>query len=133
MPIVLAHQQIASHQSSRKRSGRPTKLRAVLDALKPGVTLVIYKPDRITRSMKELLVLLEDELRARDANLENLTGIRAGLHKPNGQTIADKMLMLFMVAAMAAEMERELIHERTMSGPGRRSRPRPLRRSCAKR
>jgi hypothetical protein len=37
-----------------------------------------------------------------------------GLHKPNGQSIADKML--FMVAAMAAETERELIHERTMGG-----------------
>jgi DNA invertase Pin-like site-specific DNA recombinase len=35
-------------------------------------------------------------------------------HKPNGQTIADKML--FMVAATAAEMERELIHERTVDG-----------------
>jgi DNA invertase Pin-like site-specific DNA recombinase len=64
--------------------------------------------------MKELLVLLEDELHARKVNLEILTGICAGLHKPNGQTIADKML--FMVAAMAAEMERELIHERTMDG-----------------
>jgi DNA invertase Pin-like site-specific DNA recombinase len=100
-------------ETASTRGGRP-KLRAVLDALKPGDTLVIYKPDRIARSMKELLVLLEDELHARDVNLEILTGICAGLHKPNGQTIADKML--FMVAAMAAEMERELIHERTMDG-----------------
>jgi DNA invertase Pin-like site-specific DNA recombinase len=75
---------------------------------------VIYKPDRIARSMKELLVLLEDELHAREVNLRILTGICAGLHKPNGQTIADKML--FMVAAMAAEMERELISERTFDG-----------------
>jgi DNA invertase Pin-like site-specific DNA recombinase len=64
--------------------------------------------------MKELLVLLEDELHAREVNLEILTGICAGLHKPNGQTIADKML--FMVAAMAAEMERDLIQERTLDG-----------------
>jgi len=82
--------------------------------LKPGDTLVIYKPDRIARSMKELLVLLEDELHGRNASLEILTGICAGLHKPNGQTIADKML--FMVAAMAAEMERDLIQERTLDG-----------------
>ncbi|GAA0948331.1 recombinase family protein [Actinocorallia libanotica] len=87
---------------------------AVLETLKPGDTLVIYKPDRIARSMKELLVLLEDELHARQVNLEVLTGICAGTHRPNGQSIADKML--FMVAAMAAEMERELIHERTMDG-----------------
>ena len=75
---------------------------------------MIYKPDRVARSMKELLVLLEDELHAREINLEILTGICAGLHQPDGQTIADKML--FMVAAMAAEMERDLIHERTMDG-----------------
>jgi DNA invertase Pin-like site-specific DNA recombinase len=60
--------------------------------------------------MKELLVLLEDELHAREVNLEILTGICAGLHKPDGQTIADKILF------MAAEMERDLIHERTMDG-----------------
>ncbi len=51
--------------------------------------------------MKELLVLLEDQLHARGINLHILTGICAGIHCPNGATIADKML--FMVAAMAAE------------------------------
>jgi DNA invertase Pin-like site-specific DNA recombinase len=100
-------------ETASTRGVRP-KLAAMLRALRPGDTLVIYKPDRVARSMKELLVLLEDELHAREVNLEILTGICAGLHRPNGQTIADKML--FMVAAMAAEMERELIHERTMDG-----------------
>ena len=100
-------------ETASTRGTRP-KLTATLRALRPGDTLVIYKPDRIARSMKELLVLLEDELHARDVSLEILAGICAGLHKPNGQTIAGKML--FMVAAMAAEMERELIHERTMDG-----------------
>jgi DNA invertase Pin-like site-specific DNA recombinase len=91
--------------------------------LAPG-TLVVYKPDRVARCMKELLVLVQDELHARDVNVHILTGICAGLHKPNGQTMADKML--FMVAAMAAEMERELIRERTPDGlaaaeaPGRK-------------
>jgi DNA invertase Pin-like site-specific DNA recombinase len=100
-------------ETASTRSARP-KLREVLGSLKPADTLVIYKPDRIARSMKELLVLLEGELHAREVNLEILTGICAGTHKPNGQSIADKML--FMVAAMAAEMERDLIHERTMDG-----------------
>jgi len=75
---------------------------------------VIYKPDRVARSMKELLVLLEDQLHAREINLHILTGICAGLHRPTGATIADKML--FMVAAMAAELERDLIRERTLDG-----------------
>jgi DNA invertase Pin-like site-specific DNA recombinase len=100
-------------ETASTRGARP-KLTAALRTLRPGDTLVIYKPDRVARSMKELLVLMEDELHAREVNLEILTGICAGLHKPDGQTIADKML--FMVAAMAAEMERDLIHERTVDG-----------------
>jgi DNA invertase Pin-like site-specific DNA recombinase len=100
-------------ETASTRDGRP-KLHAALDMLKPGDTLVIYKPDRVARSMKELLVLLEDQLHARGVKLHILTGICAGLHRPDGATIADKML--FMVAAMAAEMERDLIRERTMDG-----------------
>lgn len=64
--------------------------------------------------MKELLVLLEDHLHARGINLHILSGICADLHRPDGATIADKML--FMVAAMAAEMKRDLIRERTLDG-----------------
>src|SRR5260370_7265372 len=94
--------------------GQLPNLRVTLGSLKPGDALVIYKPARIARSMKELLVLLEAELHAREVNLHILTGICAGLHRPDGQTIADKML--FMVAAMAAEMERDLISERTLDG-----------------
>jgi len=88
----------ARRSTASTRAERP-KLRATLATLKPGDTLVIYKPDRIARSMKELLVLLEDQLHAREINLHILTGICAGLHRPSGATIADKMLL--MVAAMA--------------------------------
>ena len=100
-------------ETASTRDGRP-KLYSTLGALHAGDTLVIYKPDRVARSMKELLVLLEDQLHACGINLHILTGICAGLHRPDGNTIADKML--FMVAAMAAEMERDLIRERTMDG-----------------
>jgi len=100
-------------ETATTRGDRP-QLRRTLGLLKPGDTLVVYKPDRVARSMKELLNLLEDQLHAREINLHILTGICAGLHRPNGQTVADKML--FMVAAMAAEMERELIQERTLDG-----------------
>lgn len=55
------------------RGERP-KLRAILDRLQPGDTLVIYKPDRVARSTKELLVFVEDDLRARGIVLEILTG-----------------------------------------------------------
>jgi DNA invertase Pin-like site-specific DNA recombinase len=111
--LASAHCREVVVETASTRDGRP-KLHAALDMLKPGYTLVIYKPDRVARSMKELLVLLEDQLHGRGASLHILTGICAGLHRPDGATIADKML--FMVAAMAAEMERDLIRERTLDG-----------------
>lgn len=111
--LASAHCRQVIVETASTRTDRP-ELRRALELLHVGDTLVIYKPDRVARSMKELLVLLEDQLHARGINLHILTGICAGLHRPAGATMADKML--FMVAAMAAEMERELIRERTLDG-----------------
>ncbi len=111
--LAGAHCREVLVETASTRGERP-QLLAALGMLKAGDTLVVYKPDRVARSMKELLVFLEDQLHARGINLHILTGICAGLHRPNGATIADKML--FMVAAMAAEMERDLIRERTLDG-----------------
>lgn len=111
--LAAAHCREVVVETASTRDARP-KLQVTLAALRPGDTLVIYKPDRVARSMKELLVLLEDQLHARGINLHILSGICAGLHRPDGNTIADKML--FLVAAMAAEMERDLIRERTLDG-----------------
>ncbi|MER7366335.1 recombinase family protein [Nonomuraea wenchangensis] len=105
--------EIVEETISTRRKDRP-KLQATLAMLKAGDTLVITKPDRVARSVKELLAFLEDELAPRGINLHILTGICAGIHRPTGQSIADKML--FMVAAMAAEMERDLISERILEG-----------------
>jgi DNA invertase Pin-like site-specific DNA recombinase len=113
--LAAAHCREIVIETASTRAARP-KLRSTVAGLHTGDTLVIYKPDRVARSMKELLVLLEDQLHARGINLHILTGICAGLHRPDGNTIADKML--FMVAAMAAEMERDLIRERTLDGLG---------------
>ncbi len=111
--LAGAHCREVVVETASTRGERP-KLRATLDRLQPGDTLVIYKPDRIARSMKELLVFIEDELHARGIVLEILTGVCAGLHRPDGATIADRLL--FAVAALAAELERELIRERTLDG-----------------
>ena len=111
--LAAAHCREIITETASTRGDRP-RLRQALSQLQAGDTLVIYKPDRVARSMKELLVLLEDQLHARGINLHILTGICAGIHRPHGATIADKML--FMVAAMAAEMERDLIRERTLDG-----------------
>jgi DNA invertase Pin-like site-specific DNA recombinase/DNA-binding CsgD family transcriptional regulator len=111
--LAAAHCREILVETASSRDARPQLSRA-LAMLRAGDTLVIYKPARVARSMKELLVLLEDQLHARGINLHILSGICAGLHRPDGNTIADKML--FMVAAMAAEMERDLIRERTLDG-----------------
>ncbi len=100
-------------ETASTRNGHPELLR-VLAMLRPGGTLVIYKPGRSARSVKELLVLLEGELRPRGISLHILPGICAGLHRPDGATSAGTML--FRVAAMAAEMERDLIRERALDG-----------------
>lgn len=107
--LAAAHCREIVVETASTRGDRP-KLREALGKLQAGDTLVIYKPDRVARSMKELLVLLEDELHARGINRHILTGICAGIHRPDGATIADKMLF------MAAEMERDLIRERTLDG-----------------
>jgi DNA invertase Pin-like site-specific DNA recombinase len=99
--LAAAHCREIIVETASTRGDRP-RLREALGRLQAGDTLVIYKPDRVARSMKELLVLLEDQLHARGINLHILTGICAGVHRPDGATIADKML--FMVAAMAAEI-----------------------------
>jgi len=111
--LAVAHCREIVVETASTHGARP-KLHTTLATLRPGDTLVIYKPDRVAGSMKELLALLEDQLHARGINLHILTGIGAGLYRPDGNTIADKML--FMVAAMAAEMERDLIRERTLDG-----------------
>jgi DNA invertase Pin-like site-specific DNA recombinase len=109
--LAAAHCREVIVETASTRDARP-KLHAALGMLRAGDTLVIYKPDRLAGSVKELLVLLEDHLHARGLSLHILSGICAGLHRPDGAAIADKML--FMVAAMAAEMERDLIRERTL-------------------
>ncbi|WP_243710333.1 recombinase family protein [Micromonospora sp. KC213] len=111
--LAAAHCREVVVETASTRAERP-KLRAALDRLQPGDTLVIYKPDRLARSMKELLVFVEDELHARGVVLEILTGVCAGIHRPDGAGLADRLL--FAVAALAAEMERELIRERTLDG-----------------
>jgi hypothetical protein len=85
--LAGAHCREVVVETASTRTERP-KLRATLDRLQAGDTLVIYEPDRVARSMKELLVFVEDDLHARGVVLEILTGVCAGMHRPDGATIA---------------------------------------------
>ena len=91
---------------SGARDSRPG-LDACLAALAPGETLVIWKLDRLGRSLRHLVNTV-GELTARGIGLKVLTGEGAMIDT----TTASGRLM-FGISAALAEFERELIVERT--------------------
>ena len=66
--------------------------------------------DRLARSVKDVLVIAED-LHARGIGLRILTGTLAGAYAPTGEG-----KFFFTMMAAFAELERELISERTIAG-----------------
>ena len=70
--LAAAHCREIITETASTRGDRP-KLHEALGQLQAGDTLVIYKPDRVARSMKELLVLAV--ARARQSRGESVTAI----------------------------------------------------------
>lgn len=94
---------------SEKTSGvgpRP-ELHRALAALRPGSTLVVYKVDRLARSLKDLLFLL-DRLRLEGCAVRSLT-------EPIDTSSAMGELVLQILGAVA-QFERSLIRERCQAG-----------------
>ncbi|AIR63524.1 recombinase family protein [Cedecea neteri] len=91
---------------SGKTADRPG-LKKVLRTLSEGDTLVVWKLDRLGRSMRHLVSLIE-ELRSRGINFRSLTD-SIDTSTPMGR-------FFFHVMGALAEMERELIVERTRAG-----------------
>jgi DNA invertase Pin-like site-specific DNA recombinase len=94
---------------SSRKTERPG-LAAALEYLRFGDVLVVWKLDRLGRSVKEILTLA-DELHDRGVGLRVLTGTLAGIYTPTGEG-----KFFFTVMAAFAELERDLIHQRTMAG-----------------
>jgi DNA invertase Pin-like site-specific DNA recombinase len=94
--------------SSRVRE-RP-ELIAALDYLRSGDVLCVWKLDRLGRSVKEVLGIADD-LHARGIGLRILTGKLAGTYSPTGEG-----KFFFTMMAAFAELERDVIYERTMAG-----------------
>ena len=91
---------------SGRTSDRPG-LKRVLRTLSEGDTLVVWKLDRLGRSVKQLVDLV-GELHKQGVQFKSLTdAIDTGT--PSGR-------FFFHVMASLAEMERELIVERTRAG-----------------
>ncbi|SVM88615.1 DNA-invertase hin [Klebsiella pneumoniae] len=77
--------------------------------LRPGDVLVVWKLDRLGRSVRDLITLVS-ELQARGVNFRSLTdSIDTSTSTAAGR-------FFFHVMSALAEMERELIVERTRAG-----------------
>lgn len=82
-------------------------LAKALDHLRSGDALVVWKLDRIGRSLKHVVELVDD-LQRRGVGLKVLTG---GI-----DTTSSTGRLVFGIFATLAEFERDLIKERTMAG-----------------
>jgi DNA invertase Pin-like site-specific DNA recombinase len=95
--------------ASGKNDNRPG-LMAALKALRTGDTFVVWKIDRMGRSLPHLVSTIHD-LTIRGIKLHVLTGQGAAL-----DTTTASGKMVFGIFAALAEFERELIIERTKAG-----------------
>ena len=92
--------------ASGSRARRP-QLDELLDHLRDGDTLAVWRLDRLGRSLRHLLDVVTD-LEAREVGLRSLT-------EQIDTTTATGRLVFAVFGAMA-EFERDLIRERTQAG-----------------
>jgi DNA invertase Pin-like site-specific DNA recombinase len=83
------------------------ELHRALDQLRPGDVLMVWKLDRLSRSLKDLLMILE---RIKSAG----AGFRSSTEAIDTTIPAGRMMMQMLGAF--AEFERAMIRERTSSG-----------------
>ena len=97
---------IFQEEASGGQANRP-ELALAIGALKPGDVLVVWKLDRLSRSLRDLLFTLE-AIGAAGAGFRSLTEVV-------DTTTAAGSLMMQTLGAFA-EFERAMIRERTMNG-----------------
>lgn len=93
-------------KASGTRSDRP-ELAAALDYLRPGDTLVVWRLDRLGRSMAHLIATITD-LDGRGIGFRSVT--------ENIDTTTATGRLVFHIFAALAEFERALIVDRTKAG-----------------
>jgi DNA invertase Pin-like site-specific DNA recombinase len=99
-------QKIYEEHASGKATTRP-QLEACLKSLREGDVLVVWRLDRLGRSLADLIELT-NQLQYRRIDLESLTE-KLDTGSPTGK-------LVFHVFAALAEFERNLIRERTLAG-----------------
>jgi DNA invertase Pin-like site-specific DNA recombinase len=97
---------IFAEKASGAQRERP-QLAAALDSMRPGDTLVVWKLDRLARSMKQLVETVED-LAARRIGFRSLTEAM--------DTTTAGGTLIFNVFASLAAFERTILRERTRAG-----------------
>lgn len=100
-------ERVVVERASGARVERPELGRVLNDILRRGDILVVWKLDRLARSLKQLIATAET-LQERGVGLISLTDA-IDTSSPGG------MLVFHMLGAIA-EFERALIRERTMAG-----------------
>lgn len=83
------------------------ELHALLGQLRPGDVVVVWKLDRLSRSLKDLLSILE-KIEAAGAAFQSLT------ESVDTGTAAGRMMM--QIVGAFAEFERAMLRERTRNG-----------------
>jgi DNA invertase Pin-like site-specific DNA recombinase len=101
------HRRIYTDKVSGSRADRPG-LEKCLAALDEGDVLVVYKLDRLGRSLRHLVDLVED-LQKRGVGLKSLQDGIIDTTTASGK-------LIFGIFSVIAEFERELIRERTHTG-----------------
>jgi len=99
-------ERVFEDHASGAKTDRP-QLRACLDYLRPGDVLVIWKLDRLGRSLQHLLEVAAD-LQQRDVQLV-VTSVGIDTRTPAGR-------LMYAILGSIAEFERSLIVERTQAG-----------------
>jgi DNA invertase Pin-like site-specific DNA recombinase len=99
-------EKIFTEKASGAQRERP-QLRAALDYMRAGDTLVVWKLDRLARSLKQLIETVE-ALGVRGVGLRSLTEAI--------DTTTSGGRLVFHIFASLAEFERGIIRERTMAG-----------------
>jgi len=92
--------------ASGAQRNRP-QLASAVDYMRAGDTLVVWKLDRLARSLKQLIETVE-RLEANGAHFRSLTE-NIDTSTPNGR-------LIFHIFGALAEFERGLIRERTVAG-----------------
>ena len=99
---------IFSESVSGKDNNR-VELIKMLEALRPGDIIVVYKIDRIARSLKGLIEIIE-MLSNKQVDLVSLdSGDKVDTTSPMGKAF-------FQIAGVFAELERSMINARTKAG-----------------